>query len=119
MASEPSKHLSNDVLLMAVPSPPDEKWIAELEQRYPGFKVRWVIQETKLPAHPLPRHVYDGVTILCTVLPHPAELLPKLRYVQLMSAGADRWITHELYKNPGIIFCTANGVHALSQLDAQ
>ncbi|GAB1316954.1 D-isomer specific 2-hydroxyacid dehydrogenase NAD-binding domain-containing protein [Madurella fahalii] len=112
MASELANSLSNDVLLMTVPSPPNETWIAELERKYPGFKVRWVLQETKLPAHPLPHDVYDGVTILCTVLPHPAELLPKLRYVQLMSAGADRWITHELYKRPGVMFCTGNGVHA-------
>lgn len=106
--------LSNDVLLLTVPAPPDEKWIAKVEARYPGLKVRWLTQEAKFPPEYLPAEVYDGVTILCTLFPnpYPADFLQRLRFVQLISAGADKWIQHEIYQNPEIVFCTANGVHA-------
>ncbi|KAK4153462.1 hypothetical protein C8A00DRAFT_43641 [Chaetomidium leptoderma] len=107
-----AKGLTNDVLLIGVPFPPNEKWVAELEARHPGLKVRWASQSFKFPPDPLPKEVYDDVTMLCALWPHPVELLQKVRYVQLLSAGADKWITHELYKNPDVIFCTANGAHA-------
>lgn len=112
IASNSPAGLSNNVLLVAVPFPPDEKWMASLEARFPGFKVRWVTQEMKLPPPPLPDQAYEGVTMLCTLLPHPVERLQAVRYVQLLSAGADRWITHELYQKRDVVFCTANSVHA-------
>jgi hypothetical protein len=116
IARNPPNGLANDVLLIAVPFPipPDAKWLAELEAQHPGLKVRYVVQQPKFPMDPLPEKLYDGVTLLCTLFPAPArrELLQNVRFVQLMSAGADRWISHELYKTPEVTFCTANGVHA-------
>jgi len=111
-ASQLSSKLSNDVLLVAIPSPPVDEWIARVEAQHPGLKVRWVQQPVTFPPAALPKEVYDDVTMLCTLWPHPAELLPKVRYVQLISAGADRWLTHDLYKNPEVTFCTANGAHS-------
>ncbi|MCV5137754.1 hypothetical protein OFB61_24370, partial [Escherichia coli] len=32
----------NDSLVLHVPLPPDQAWIDKLENKYPGFKVRWV-----------------------------------------------------------------------------
>ncbi|KAL2015442.1 hypothetical protein VTK56DRAFT_5497 [Thermocarpiscus australiensis] len=110
--SEPRPGLSDDILLVAAPLPPDEKWVAKAEARYPGLKVRWMYHEYKSNPDPLPKEAYEGVTILCTVMTHPAELLQNVRYVQLISAGADQWIGHELYRNPDVIFCTMNGIHA-------
>ncbi|KAK3290938.1 uncharacterized protein B0H64DRAFT_49814 [Chaetomium fimeti] len=115
MSSAPTqthKGLSNDVLLVAIPTPPNEPLIAKLEARHPGLKVRWFNQPNIFPPVPLPAETYEDVTLLFTLWPHPAELLPKARYIQLLSAGADRWITHDLYKNPDITFCTANGAHS-------
>jgi hypothetical protein len=109
---EGAKGLSQDVFLLSLPSPPNTAWIAQIEAAHPGLTVRWVTQSLKYPPDPLPEGSYDDVTMLCTLWPHPAEMLPKVRYVQLISAGADKWITHDLYKNPNVTFCTANGVHA-------
>jgi hypothetical protein len=109
---QPASGLGNDVLLLAVPFPPNEKWIARLKTLHPGLKVRWAQQSTTFPPEPLPKEVYDDVTILLALWPHPAELMHNVRYVQLVSAGADRWITHDLYKNPDVKFCTANGAHS-------
>ncbi|KAK3994343.1 putative 2-hydroxyacid dehydrogenase [Cladorrhinum sp. PSN332] len=106
---------SNDILLMAVPLPRDDKWIAKIETQYPGIKeVRWAQREWKISPDPLPEDVLDGVTLLCTGMPIGAEqvgLLQKVRYVQLLSAGADRWISNPLYQNPDVTFCTSNGTH--------
>jgi hypothetical protein len=111
-ATSPDHGFANEVLLITVPAPPNESWIAHLETKYPGLKVRWFTRVNRIPPDPLPAELYDGVTLLCTLLPHPIELVPKVRYVQLISAGADRWIQHELYKKQDVIFCTANGAHA-------
>ncbi len=46
----------------------------------------------------------------CT-MPPPAELMSKVRYVQLSSAGADRWPGHPVYENKDVVFCTSNGCH--------
>ncbi|KAK3901227.1 hypothetical protein C8A05DRAFT_45077 [Staphylotrichum tortipilum] len=111
-APGPTGPLSNDVLLIAVPFPPNQQWMDELKTVYPGLEVRWVIQVNKNPPDPLPAELFDRVTLLCTLLCQPAELLQNVRYVQVISAGADRWITHELYQKKDVVICTANGAHA-------
>jgi hypothetical protein len=111
-APGPTSPLSNDVLVIVVPFPPNQKWMDHLQAVHPGLTVRWVTQGHKNPPDPLPVELFDGVTLLCTRLCQPAELLQNVRYVQAISAGADRWITHELYQKPDVVLCTANGAHA-------
>jgi phosphoglycerate dehydrogenase-like enzyme len=41
------------------------------------------------------------------------ENTPKLRWVQLHSAGADSILQHPLYLQSDVIFTTANGIHAI------
>ncbi|KAK4164674.1 hypothetical protein QBC43DRAFT_317313 [Cladorrhinum sp. PSN259] len=105
----------DDILLMAVPLPRDDKWIAKIAANHPGIKeIRWVQREWKVPPDPLPQDALDGVTLLCTGMPIDAEqsrLLKNVRYVQLLSAGADIWIGNPLYQNQDVTFCTSNGTH--------
>lgn len=110
----PPSVFANDTLLIAIPFHNDssEKWATELETHFPGLKVRCANQPPKFPPNPLPEELFEGVTMLCTLWPHPAEKVKGVRYVQLVSAGADAWTKHELYKNPDVVFCTANGAHA-------
>lgn len=89
--------LSNDVLLVAIPAPANEQWMARLEALHPGLKVRWVNQPPNFPPEPLPRELYDGVTMMVALCPHPIELVQNVRSIQLVSAGVDAWITHNLY----------------------
>ncbi|KAK4235966.1 hypothetical protein C8A03DRAFT_45961 [Achaetomium macrosporum] len=110
-ASEPTG-LKDDVLLVVVPFPEDEKWMAKLRAQHPGLEVRWATQPPTFEIDPLPKETYDGVTLLCALGPHPAEMLQKVRFVQLLSAGADKWVGSELYKKPEVTFCTTNGAHA-------
>ena len=111
-----SSNLRSDILLLQIPPEPDSQWITQLETKYPGLKVRWVPLrwapgDKGLAVTALSPEIWEGVTIACLFLPHPAQLMSKVRYVQLTSAGADKWIEHETYKNPDVVFCTANGIH--------
>ncbi|KAL2179616.1 uncharacterized protein P884DRAFT_283489 [Thermothelomyces heterothallicus CBS 202.75] len=111
-SSQEAQGLSNEVLLVSVPFPANEQWIANLKASHPGLEIRWVVRPLSAGAEPLSEEMYDNVSLLFTLWPHPAELLPKLRFVQLISAGADTWLDHDLYKKSEITFCTANGAHS-------
>ncbi len=58
--------------------------------------------------------VLSNAEILYTwqVVPDPAEA-PRLRWVQLHGAGADRLFEHALYTNTDIAFTTTSGIHAV------
>jgi hypothetical protein len=111
-ASAPPSGLKDDVLLIVFPFAKDEEWLARLREQHPGLEVRWAQQPPTFEIEPLPKETYDGVTLLCALGPHPYEMLQKVRFVQLLSAGADRWVGSELYKKPEVTFCTTNGAHA-------
>ncbi|KAK4140748.1 uncharacterized protein C8A04DRAFT_14655 [Dichotomopilus funicola] len=104
--------LKGEVLLIAFPGPHNEEWVTELKAAHPDLEVRWVTHSIASPPESFPPEIYADVTLLAGFWPIPAAAVPKLRYVQLFSAGADRWIDSDLYKNPKITFCTANGAHA-------
>lgn len=38
-----------------------------------------------------------------------SEYVPKLRFVQLSSAGSDMWADHPKYLNEKVVFCTTSG----------
>ncbi|OTA95510.1 hypothetical protein M434DRAFT_28833 [Hypoxylon sp. CO27-5] len=108
--------LSNDILLVYLPLPEKPECAERLTGKFKGLQVRWVsaLQPGRplVNAEELQPDVWDGVTLLSTYMPPPAELLPKLRFVQLPSAGVDRWPGHAKYEDKDVIFCTSNGVHA-------
>lgn len=106
--------LSNDIVLLFMPFPERPEWTDRIFKRY-GLRVRWVnsIREDKsvISAAELGPE-FDGVTLLCTYMPPPAELIPKVRFVQLTSAGADKWLSHPKYQEKSTVFCTSNGVNS-------
>ncbi|CAK7231577.1 hypothetical protein SEUCBS140593_007972 [Sporothrix eucalyptigena] len=123
---------ASDTILLFLPdrTSPDAAWIAKTEAAYPGVTIRNIPQpdpETgKLrDINDLPESVWEGVTILVSLWPprttettvddkvvSPKTTLPDLRFVQVPSAGADRWIVHETYKRPHVTISTGNGTHA-------
>ncbi|KAI1100660.1 hypothetical protein F4804DRAFT_318328 [Jackrogersella minutella] len=115
-SEETGGDLSNDILLIYAPYPEKGAWAERLTRRFKGLKVRWVIS-AKSPlvvpkAEDLDAEAWDGVTLLATFMPPPAEFLSKVRFVQLTTAGVDRWPGHLKYQDESTIFCTSNGVHA-------
>ncbi|KUI71836.1 D-2-hydroxyacid dehydrogenase [Cytospora mali] len=105
---------TQDVLLMLYAVEPDQKWENNLLQKFPGkLQVRWV--NTRKPDGSLmsadehdPK-VFEGVTMLFTYAPVPADLVPKLRFVQLSSAGSDLWQSHPKYLDSNVKFATTSG----------
>jgi phosphoglycerate dehydrogenase-like enzyme len=72
-----------------------------------------VIQHAIEDAGELPSDVWSEVEVLSTfmVLPTPVQA-PRLRWVQLLSAGADHAIDHLLWSDE-VIFTTTSGIHAI------
>ncbi|KAI8312624.1 D-2-hydroxyacid dehydrogenase [Colletotrichum sp. SAR11_240] len=107
--------LANDILLVFLSSPRNEEWISRVESNYPGLQVRWANNHLPdgrfLLPDELPDEVWDGVTMIISFNPPSLERLKSVRFVQLTSAGADKWRDHPVYKNPDIPFCTTNGCH--------
>lgn len=86
-------------------------------------RVRAVSSRVVLAQHPLgrpgeqARQELGRLEILYTfgALPQP-EHAPRLRWVQLHTAGADHVATHPLFKT-GVIFTTTSGLHAVNMAE--
>lgn len=112
--------LSKDVLLVFVPRPREDAWVRRIESKFPGLQVRWVnrdeyaqdIHKVSDALKTMPAEEWAGVTLATSSIPPPAHFMKSVRFVQLTSAGADRWLEHETYKDPNVIFSTANGLHS-------
>lgn len=108
--------LSNDVLLVFFPFPERKEWIEHITSRFKGLQVRWVNainpDHSVVTATDVAAELWDGVTILSTFMPPPAELIPNVRFVQVTSAGVDRWPNHPTYQDEKVKFSTSNGIHA-------
>ncbi|KAJ5081180.1 2-hydroxyacid dehydrogenase [Penicillium angulare] len=109
--------LSKDKLCLFFPKEPDHRWIDKICKRYPGLQVNWVasvksdgklINEKELSAE-----YWEGTTLLfADFIPPPADLLSKVRFVQLASAGANIWHDHPVYLRKETIFSNASGVYS-------
>lgn len=73
-----------------------------------------LVQRTAQTADELPPDVWPEVEVLYTfqALPEPDQA-PHLRWVQLLSAGADHAIDHPLF-NGEVVLTTASGIHAIN-----
>lgn len=111
----PNKGLYDHVLLITAPWVPPQAWLDEVHARHPGLRVifhQLGYGET-LARQSLAEEDWTAVTILLTGgfgLPLP-EQMPKLQYVQLISAGANMVLKQPLFADTNIVFATANGVH--------
>lgn len=105
---------SNDVLLFLTAADRDEQWEHDLFQRIPGkLQVRW--ENLRQPdgsiknVVDLDPKIFEDVTILFTYTPVPVEWIPKVRFVQLSSAGSDLWAEHPKFLDSGVKFATTSG----------
>lgn len=98
--------------LALITAPFEERWLGELGQLAPRLRVEW------RPApheQPIPDEVWSEVEVLytsfATPLPAP-DRAPRLRWVQLYSAGVDGIAEHPLFAHD-VTFTTSSGVHAV------
>lgn len=110
----PNKTLKGHKLLLLTPWPPPPSQLAQLRERFPDLAVE--ARQQAWDAAPAGRDdaeaLWRDVTILLTgrALPGPGQA-PRLRYVQLLSAGAEHVLDDPVFKDTGVVFCTASGVH--------
>lgn len=109
--------LSKDKLLLFFPKDPDTEWIKKITTKYPGLEVKWAnsvkddgsfVNEKDLPAE----YWEDTTLLFVDYLPPPAELISKVRFVQLAAAGADAWLGHPTYLQKETVFSNASGLYS-------
>ncbi|OLN81915.1 D-2-hydroxyacid dehydrogenase 1 [Colletotrichum chlorophyti] len=107
--------LAYDKLLVFMSAPDNPAWVRKISARFPGLEVRWASSLKPGGGFILPDdlsdEVWEGVTIFMSFMPAAPERMSKVRFVQLTSAGADKWLDHDIYKNTDVPFCTTNGCH--------
>ncbi|KAK2039856.1 D-isomer specific 2-hydroxyacid dehydrogenase [Colletotrichum somersetense] len=110
----PNKTLEGHKLLILSSSAPPRGYLDKLRSEYPGLAVAHHELDfaDRKPGPDFDPAEWKDVTILLTgsALPAVGEA-PKLRYVQLQSAGANHILNNPLFKDTDVSFCTANGVH--------
>jgi phosphoglycerate dehydrogenase-like enzyme len=89
----------------------NEEQLARLRAVSPRLRL---VQRTVREADELPLDVWSEVEVLCTfsALPAPGQV-PRLRWVQLHSAGADHAIGHPVLSDE-VILTTTSGIHAIN-----
>lgn len=109
---------ANDKLLVHLNLPAPAGWLEKVAERYPQLTVLWKIAKFD-PSIPdvenvdvLDDEILEGVTMICVFPPFSAEKLPNVRYLQLVSAGSDRWVNHPYYLDPKVQFCNASGAYS-------
>ncbi|KUI73814.1 D-2-hydroxyacid dehydrogenase [Cytospora mali] len=107
--------LRKEKLLIFQPKGPTAEWLARVQAHHPGLEILYensALPDGSIkPYEELKPEVRNGVTLLSTYIPPPAQFLKDVRFVQLPSAGVDKWLEHETYKNNDVVFCTGNGCH--------
>lgn len=107
----PNKTLQGHKLLYLIAASwkPSQDEVEAVKQKYPDLQIQFAAKSD------VTKEEWKDVTILLTGSSQdglPAlEDVPNLQYVQLASAGANQIVTHPLFVDTDVAFCTANGVH--------
>jgi hypothetical protein len=103
-----------EVLLAFVPWDLPSWFTDSVSTASPGIEVigyRCGMYDKDVPPD-IPEETWQSVTVFLTWNVLPAkELVPNLRYVQLLTAGCNHVAGNPLFEDTDIQFCTANGVH--------
>lgn len=106
---------TTETLLMLIEWVPKPEAIAKLQERFPNLRIIDYRTTNYLgdSSYDIDAELLKEVTVLMTYKHWPkVELLPKLKIVQLLSAGCNHVMDGDIWKTrPDVKFCTANGVH--------
>jgi hypothetical protein len=111
----PNPDLTGHKLVIVSDMDPPKEYISHLHEKFSGLQVVHLRFNPWLPSNrtvPIPDVDWSDVTVLVTGPRLPTiEEAPKMRLVQLQSAGANYVHDNPFFKDTKIPFCTANGVH--------
>lgn len=110
-----NKTLKGHKLFLLAQAEPKQEYLDKLRSQFPDLKIATHVVEWHKTGAPedIPDEEWKETTVLLASGNFfPArELVPKLQYVQLQSAGANHILKKPLFADTDIAFCTANGVH--------
>jgi phosphoglycerate dehydrogenase-like enzyme len=98
--------------LALITAPFEEAWVEQLRRLESRLPIMW---HGAAPHDPIPDEVWAEVEVLYTSFGTPLpvrDLVPRLRWVQLYSAGVDTIAEHPLFATD-VVFTTSSGVHAI------
>lgn len=96
-----------------VTAPLDDHLQGRLRELFPALRLQvWQTQKVGYVPAALWREVEILYTSFATPLPAPSQA-PRLRWVQLYSAGPDQVLTHPLFASD-VLFTTTSGIHAVA-----
>ncbi len=104
-----------EVLMVLMPWSPPQSYIDHVKTVSPGIKV--ISHPVDMYASDVPAsispEIWATVTVLLTWRTFPSrKLAPKLKYVQLSSAGSNQIEGKDLFdEGTGVQVCNASGVH--------
>ena len=102
--------------VVLITAPLEAGWLERLQSLSPDLYVEW---KPASAGRAVPDELWQEVEILytsfATVLP-PPEKAPRLRWVQLYSAGADRIVNTPLFQ-ANVTFTSSSGVHAVNMAE--
>jgi phosphoglycerate dehydrogenase-like enzyme len=108
--------ISNRSRTVLITAPLDEGWLERLRNLSPNLEIEWMPASSgRVVPDDLWRTIEILYTSFATIFPSP-ENAPRLRWVQLYSAGADTIVSTPLFQAP-IIFTSASGVHAVNMAE--
>lgn len=102
-------------LVIIFPWPVSEDLISNVQKSFPNLTIiykhrQWV--NTNLEEDFSDESWKDVDFLLATSSLPKLELAPKIRFIQLVSAGANHIVDHPFFKDTKVPICAANGVHA-------
>ncbi|KAI7235862.1 hypothetical protein KC330_g4033 [Hortaea werneckii] len=107
-------------ILCLLPYPEPKEIVQSLRQKFPNIDITYHEVRFSLDAEQqqqdlakLPKTIWHDITILYTLFSLPEKLadVPKLRLVQLASAGSNQVQNHPIYTDSDIPISTASGIH--------
>ena len=99
-------------LLVVLPHPRNEAWIARVQAKNPGWQIIWfdnrgpggLVRPDEMDAA-----IWLGVTVYCSFMPASPELMRRVCFVQLATAGNDKWLENAAFLSPDVVFASASG----------
>ena len=98
--------------LVLITAPVEEEWLQRLRSLWPDLQFVQLPARSKTVSDELWREAEILYMSFATSLPAP-EKAPRLRWVQLYSAGADAVFHTPLFQMPAVTFTTTSGIHAI------
>ncbi|KAL5418261.1 hypothetical protein PMIN04_007418 [Paraphaeosphaeria minitans] len=119
---EITKRGSGLVLLAVLPLPENaaKDTIAEIKEEFPDLEYHYLFQKLEIKKNSppdghvdVPADLLKRVNVLVTLswLPAKESDVPKIKFIQFISAGTNHVAKHPIYTDTKIPLCSANGVH--------